>query len=341
MPGFFFIILWFTFTSFSVAQGESMLLLKTNEGWTEIQVDSKRQLPWNSQVITSPDEIFAQASYWQQGHSLMATTGSIYFFNIPSSTRGVSVSPDKRQLVYTLAGEGLSTELIVSNFDGSEPQQLVSEGAGAIWRPDGKVSYRDGDERSGQLLYLIDPHNPDDRTVLVRGNNLQTFQWSPDFETLLYKDDNALWSIKADGTEKQALFTPDIGAELLTFAWSPNGNKIAFIHRAAHPSGKHAPWNLWTMNKDGTESKALLDLKPLSPNFLPIGAYKGVDSFQWSSDSTRLAFQAALKGDCRLQSSAGNISCRYDLYVIDAGGSNRERLTRLKLEKTGAMRWLP
>jgi Tol biopolymer transport system component len=92
--------------------------------------------------------------------------------------------------------------------------------------------------------------------------------------------------------------------------WSPDGSRIAFNNR--HVIG--------TINPDGTRERLLPDAVSIP------GASSRTPS--WSPDGSRLAFASNRDDpDPSSQRCSTTIECRYEIYTMNADGSNRTRIT--------------
>ena len=140
--------------------------------------------------------------------------------------------------------------------------------------------------------------------------------WSPDGRTIAYVVDPdpaegcsygscvyrfELWVMRADGRGARKLARGIIGGQPPT--WSPDGRTIAFAHSTLEDGGE-----LYTVGKDGTHLRRLtrtpwVDDTPAA----------------WSPDGKRLLFV-----HWPLESSSNQ------LYVTNAEGTGRRRLTRLE-----------
>jgi dipeptidyl aminopeptidase/acylaminoacyl peptidase len=109
--------------------------------------------------------------------------------------------------------------------------------------------------------------------------------------------DTDIFVTSADGSGLATRLGLDQGRDL-AFSWSPDGERIAFLH-AADDTGDA---DIFTMAADGSDVRRLTD-EP------------GVDAFPtYSPDGTEIAFQSDRAG-------------KVDVYVMDADGSNVVRLT--------------
>ena len=144
--------------------------------------------------------------------------------------------------------------------------------------------------------------------------------WSPDglklaFERRLdptkYKGqcgscDIEVYVMNADGSGQQNL-TRNV-AQDGNPAWSPDGQKIAFLsNRDGKPEGQFPPqMDIHVMNADGSG--------PQNLTRTPAGEGQPV----WSPDGQQIAFQRAVGG-------VGNRN--FEIYVMNADGSDQRRLT--------------
>ena len=168
-----------------------------------------------------------------------------------------------------------------------------------------------------------------------------------------------LFLIRPDGTNSTALFSADDQASYTGPSWSPDGNQIAL----ASNLGGQADYDLYVVNTDGTGLRAVVD-DPLASDFAPA----------WSPDGTKIAFQSTRKaqngwdilvvnadgtglrnltdfsGDEQLPAwspDGTKIALQWsygggtDIYVMDADGTNRTRLTPGGNVQYSAPAWSP
>jgi TolB protein len=109
-------------------------------------------------------------------------------------------------------------------------------------------------------------------------------------------DPTGIYTIRADGSDQRRIFDPKFDDASLITAWSPTGNRIAYV----------APGGVWTMSATGTQKKRLTKGKgdTLAPS--------------WSPDGKRIAFVdlAAVHGS------------NYAIYVIGSDGNGLKRIVR-------------
>ena len=156
-------------------------------------------------------------------------------------------SPDGKRILYTQVFQQ-SEEIHVVNADGSNPVRLTSGGHElyAEWSPDGKrITYSRflGSDDPPERIYIMNTDGTDAKPIGPAGAS--GGPWAPDGKTMLITKDNAVYSMRADGTGLvQLLFDPKLSGWL---SWSPNGKRILFS------SQRTGPWLLYTMNADGSD----------------------------------------------------------------------------------------
>ena len=196
--------------------------------------------------------------------------------------------------------------------------------------PDGKtvafvVTQADFDEDAYiQQIWLADVGSAD-YLQLTRGNQSSSNpQWSPDGQWLTFTSSraegkNQIFAIRPDGGEAFALTDSEIGVG--TFAWSKDGERIAFVaspesETRKNRDEKYGPFTV--VRRDYTfrhiftidVEKALES--PVKGTQRTSGRDFNVGNFSWSPDGTRIAFSATLNPDL----TQGHTS---DIYVLTLG----------------------
>src|SRR5260221_2064331 len=87
--------------------------------------------------------------------------------------------------------------------------------------------------------------------------------------------------------------------------WSPAENKIAYIKTAQFHYD-----DIWAINNDGSEEKALVTTKTGS-----------IQTLEWSPDGKRIVFQ------CKYANSDSSSNGGSDIYIVDIATGNIKRLT--------------
>ncbi len=150
--------------------------------------------------------------------------------------------------------------------------------------------------------------------------------WSRDGKTILFVsrlpgENESIWRMNADGTDRQRLLEPDILAEASP-TWSPTTERVAFAWEA----------DLWLANADGSNRVNVTNTGFVELGNLDLWLAEG--NPDWSPDGQRLAY--SMKN--RLE--PGDY---YGLWTIRPDGKERRRLTDLSVPVTccGAPAWSP
>jgi Tol biopolymer transport system component len=173
--------------------------------------------------------------------------------------------------------------------------------------------------------------------------------WSPDGSKVVFVSPRALdgsdtantteniWVMNADGSGAAPL-TKLTTAGIATFnlAWSPDGNKIAFVSSRALDGSDAVNTNftdnIWIMNADGSGVAPLTRLTAVVKDFFPLPA--------WSPDGSKIAFSSHRAVD---GSDAANTNSTANIWVMNADGSNLTAVTKLTahLADNSLPNWAP
>ncbi len=243
-------------------------------------------------------------------------------------------SPDGSRLAFESDRTG-STQIWRMSADGSSLLQLTrSEGANQtpVWSPDGSriafTSTRDGDEE----IYVMKADGSEQRRLTHHvGIDMHPF-WSPDGARIMF---NRAWcatpfdydacvdagalpgsdihDMRSDGTDVRRLTRDSLVNSFASL--SPDGRRILFRRLLRDSSGR-VDSEIYTM---GVDDGAMTNLS----NNLSFEAYP-----TWSPDGTQILF-------------ASNRAGSFDLYVMDADGTNVARLTADPLHNELRPSWSP
>lgn len=120
-------------------------------------------------------------------------------------------------------------------------------------------------------------------------------------------DNSDVYVMNPDGTGLTRL-TDDPGWDG-TPAWSPDGTQIAFA------SERLGPPVIMLMNADGSDQRALTD--PTYASLMPA----------WSPDGKRIAFASTQSYEIQRQGGRQQIDAGFEIWVVNADGSNLQRIT--------------
>lgn len=136
---------------------------------------------------------------------------------------------------------------------------------------------------------------------------------------------SVLWTMRADGTEARRVTRSQFVTEVEP-EWSPDGRRIAYSRGERCLTDRYdLCMRIWTVDADGGNQRRLI------PRRLPGPLANRKVSFQaptWSPDGRRIAYEQSIWE-----------SQRSNLYVMNADGSGRRRLTRLRNARSPA--WSP
>ncbi len=138
---------------------------------------------------------------------------------------GAVWSPDGTKIAFLHKG------VLVMNGDGSDKQRLVvpvnlqDPGSVLTWAPDGKhLLYQDSGRFSGRpTLFVLDADGKAAPRRLGRGEEAV---WSPDGKHVAFTQDNSIWLMNADGSDRRRL---TMGTRDGSPRWSPSGKSLVYV----------------------------------------------------------------------------------------------------------------
>jgi Tol biopolymer transport system component len=230
--------------------------------------------------------------------------------------------------------------LWVTDVGNASPSQQSNEtfATAPEWSPNGKtlafVSAGMPEKRAGLATIPVNGPGFQQKTIISQsedldGGSVGGIDWSPDGEKIVFNVDGppgaktGLYTVDTDGGYLTRISRPGIGPQTdvrqnnrywLDPTYSPNGKRIAFIKG-------WDDWQIYTMNPDGTDARQVTH------------DFGGYEFQSWSPDGEKILYEYLANG-------------HRDIFVINADGTGRQRLTTVPASKDDLNRihnvlWLP
>lgn len=230
----------------------------------------------------------------------------------------VAIDPTGKWMAYASTRHNEQSEIYIQRVDGLSVTQLTNDhaaDANPAFSPDGnRIAY--SSNRSGSWdLYVMDIDGRNHVQVTAGPTQDLHPTWSPDGTTLCYSsvgsrsDQWELWLVNVESMEKRM-----IGYGLFP-SWSPDPkvNRIAF-QRARQRGSRW--FSLWMMDLVDGEARRVTEVA--------VSTNAAIVKPSWSPDGTRLAFSTIVEP---AKTHGGKPLGQQDIWLIDADGTNRRRLT--------------
>lgn len=211
------------------------------------------------------------------------------------------------QIVFTSNRDG-NNEIYVMNEDGSGQSRLTDNTAAdedPVVSPDGsQIAFASDRDGNGEIYLMDADGNNVVQLTNTTGVENSTPVWSPDGSQLAFSRFTGsqvfeVFVIDVDGSNESNVTNSSTSNDASP-AWSPDGTRLAFVS----DRGADGDAEIWLMNPDGTGLSQLTDNDDTVSDGSP----------DWSPDGTQIAFSTNRDQD-------------FEIYIMDADGSNPSRLT--------------
>jgi serine/threonine-protein kinase len=220
-------------------------------------------------------------------------------------------SPDGTRLLFESNIDGDYDIYVIRPIEGAIPSNLTNDeftNSYARWSPDGEQIAFWSDRDGKRQIYVMNADGSNPQNISNSPGDDVSPAWSPNGEQIAFRstrDGNwEIYVMNADGSDQQRLTENNAFDDRPI--WSPDGSQILFhgTQRAADPSAG-SDWQIFTMNRDGTNTVVLIDLPRSTVN---------VDG-NWSPDGEWVVFSSDADGDT-------------EIYILDLLTRTIDQLTR-------------
>jgi TolB protein len=210
--------------------------------------------------------------------------------------------------------------------DGSHLTQITNDAAGNImpaWSPDGtKLAYAALEEDSSQI-YIIDEDGKHPLQLTFQDSNNFPI-WLPDGAHIAFRstDSKGLWwwqIINLENSQIVQWSEPSYDFFFQTPAWSPDGQKMAYMSLAEQHLRNDGSSQIHIKNLDGSDDIALT--RDIWANVNPI----------WSPDGKNIAF---------LSERDGNYY-KFALYIVSGDGMLLKKVSKPDFSENNTLTWSP
>ena len=162
-----------------------------------------------------------------------------------------------------------------------------------------------------------------------------TVGWTADGESVVFVvagGSERVYVVPAEGGQVVEHDIPTGNDAFIDVRISPDGDRIAFVSSESCAS-KRNPRKLYTMNKDGSRTRKVMDI----PFRLDGRRTDYAFGLAWSPDSQALAFAVNIWGEEKGVEGEDALA----VYTVEADGSDKRMVTRVPGEYAGGLAWSP
>ena len=266
-------------------------------------------------------------------YKMNLTTGEVARLSHGANYSWFDWSPDGEKTAWADQEFG---DLWVADVGDASPSPQSNESFATFpkWSPDGKtlafVSAGMPDKWAGLATIPVNSTGFRQKIILSQdedldGGSIGSMDWSPDGKKFVFNVDGppgakrGLYTVNTDGTDLTKISWPMTDPETNVRYWlgptySPDGKRIAFVKG-------WDDWQIYTMNPDGTDARQVTH------------DAGGHEIQSWSPNGEKILYENLSNG-------------HRDLFVINADGTGRQRLTTVRsspddLNRIHNVLWLP
>ena len=224
------------------------------------------------------------------------------------------ISPDGRLVAYTVRetnwdDNAYETEIWLADARSGATRQLTNakkSSQSPAWSPDGSKLAFTSDRTDKQQIYLINPQAGEAEALTTLEDGVNRFAWSPDGSRIAYTATEPKSDTIKDREKKYGefqvvdhdhrmthLFVLDVATKKTrpltsgaftvgSFAWSPDGTRVAFDHRINGDPANGGSADISIVKVDDNSIRKLVTQD--GPDGNPV----------WSPDGSRIAFNTAM-----------------------------------------------
>ncbi|KAA6340999.1 Dipeptidyl-peptidase 5 [termite gut metagenome] len=228
---------------------------------------------------------------------------------------GLSVSPDGKQIVYTVAYYSVSEnksnrEVFVMNADGSDNRQITrtpfSENEATWIKGGSKIAFLSGESGSSQL-WEMNADGSDKKQLTNYDNDIEGFAFSPDEKKLLFISQVKTVKTTAEKYPDLPKASGIIVTDLMYKHWDE------WVTSAPHP---------FIADFDGASIANMIDVLEGEPYESPMKPFGGIEQLAWNNTSDKIAYT------CRKKTGKEYaVSTNSNIYVYDLNTKKTENIT--------------